>query len=49
MTCQAQQRLPEATELLRRALTVFERTLEPHHPTLAACRENYATALKQGP
>jgi hypothetical protein len=34
--------LEEPASLYRRALTILDRTVEPDHPNLLACRSNYA-------
>ena len=43
----SQQRLTEAAALYRRALAIFEETLDPSHPKLMICRENYARLLQE--
>lgn len=37
-----QQRYGEAEPILRRALAIFERALDPTHPSLDLCRANHA-------
>jgi hypothetical protein len=38
----AQGKRDEAAELYARALAIFERVLDPNHPKVTTCRENYA-------
>ena len=43
----SQKRYSEAARLYRRALEIFESSLEPAHPKLATCRENYEKLLRE--
>ena len=42
----AQGKLDEADQMYRRALAIFVRTLDPSHPHIATCAENYAGLLR---
>jgi hypothetical protein len=37
-----QKNYEEAAALYQRTLSIFERALEPGHPKVVVCRENYA-------
>jgi tetratricopeptide (TPR) repeat protein len=45
----AQGRSAEAASLLRRALRIFATTLDPQHPHMVTCQENYAAVRRVAP
>lgn len=43
----SQGKLGQAELLYQRALAIFEKVLEPHHPKIVTCRTNYASLLRE--
>lgn len=43
----SQKRFAESAVLYRRALAIFEQTLDPSHPKFVTCRENYDRLLRE--
>jgi tetratricopeptide (TPR) repeat protein len=44
-----QGRLEEAKAIYERALMIFEKSLDPRHPSLVACRDNYEALMDRLP
>ncbi|MFN0121598.1 MAG: tetratricopeptide repeat protein [Blastocatellia bacterium] len=42
-----QGQLAEAAQLYQRALAIFAKTLDPQHPKVITCRENYVRLQRQ--
>jgi hypothetical protein len=42
----AQNKLADAEEMYVRALNIFRRALDPAHPHISVCAENYAELLR---